>query len=260
MTRIRDVIAAVEAWAPPQWADSYDTVGLLWGDPERPVQGILTTLDVTPELIEEAQAVGANLILAHHPIWFGPRTRLVWDTFADRVIYRGIQADIAVYAVHTNADKSPEGVNFVLCRHLNLRPVRVLQTEGPGYGGGYVGEWAHPLEPPDFLRFLQKRLDIPSLRFTPGPDRPISRVAVCGGAGSFLLPQAIEAQVEAFLTADIPYHRFFEAQGRVWLVDIGHYESEWMIAGALADLLRQRFAHIPIFTTRLRTNPVHYWI
>jgi putative NIF3 family GTP cyclohydrolase 1 type 2 len=85
-------------------------------------------------------------------------------------------------------------------------------------------------------------------------------VAVCGGAGSFLLPQAIEAQVEAFLTADIPYHRFFEAQGRVWLVDIGHYESEWMIAGALADLLRQRFAHIPIFTTRLRTNPVHYWI
>jgi dinuclear metal center YbgI/SA1388 family protein len=260
VTRIGDITQELERWAPLTWADSYDNVGLLWGEPARVVGGVLTTLDVTPAVLKEAQEVGANLIVAHHPLWFGQRTRLAWDAYSDRLIYQLIQADIAVYAIHTNIDQAVGGVSYELCRRLGLRPVGFLRSVGDGYGAGYIGEWAQPLAPADFFRHLRQVLNIPAIRFAPGPDKPIQRVAVCGGAGGFLLGDALQAGVDAYLTADLPYHRFFESDGRLWLVDIGHYESEHHISEALAHYLRQKFPSLPVFSTRLRTNPVHYWV
>ncbi|MCX7606767.1 MAG: Nif3-like dinuclear metal center hexameric protein [Bacteroidia bacterium] len=260
MIQLRAITQVLEEWAPPQWADSYDNVGLLWGDPTRSIQGVLTTLDVTPAVLQEAKAVGADLIIAHHPIWFGSRTRLRWDTYADKLIYQLIQADVSVYAIHTNADQASMGVNHALCRLLQLHPIRFLREEDSHHGAGYIGELPQPLSPVEFFRHLQSALQVPILRFSKGPERPILRVAVCGGAGSFLLPEALAGEVEAFLTADIPYHRFFEAEGRLWLVDIGHYESEQMIGEVLAEVLRRHFPTLPIFATRVRTNPVHYWV
>ncbi|MCS7297095.1 MAG: Nif3-like dinuclear metal center hexameric protein [Bacteroidia bacterium] len=259
MISLQTVIEALERWVPSHWAESYDTVGLLWGDPTQSLTGILTTLDITPELIDEAQAVGANLLIAHHPIWFGQKQRLSWDNFADQVIQRLIRADIAVYALHTNLDQAREGVSYVLCQVVGLTPRSFLQGEGE-YGMGYIGEGAIPLPPEDFLNHLKRSLQIPVLRYARGPQTAIQRVAVCGGAGSFLLPQAIKAKVDAFVTADIPYHRFFEARGKLWLIDIGHYESEVWISDQIARYLHGLFPDLPIFSTRLRTNPIDYWI
>lgn len=259
MTTRREVIEVLEQWAPPHRAETYDTVGLLWGDPARPVSGILTTLDVTAELLREAQAVGADLIIAHHPIWFGQKSRLVWDSFADRVIYEFIRADVSVYAMHTNLDYVRDGVSHALCLALGLQPEGFLRAE-TDHGAGYIGVGPTALPVEDFLRHVQKALSIPALRYVRGPQQRIQRVAVCGGAGSFLLPEARRASVDAFLTADIPYHRFFEAQGHLWLVDIGHYESEVWIADRIADYLRQHFPSLPVFSTRIRTNPIEYWI
>lgn len=255
----RAVIEVLERWAPPHWAETYDTVGLLWGDPTASVSGILTTLDVTPALLEEARAIGADFIITHHPIWFGQKSRLLWDSFADRVIYNFIRADVAVYAMHTNLDHAREGVSHTLCRALGLQPEGFLRTE-TDHGAGYIGIGPTALPVEDFLRHVQKALSIPVLRYVRGPQRQIRRVAVCGGAGSFLLPEAYRAGVDAFLTADIPYHRFFEAQGHLWLVDIGHYESEVWIADRIAEYLREHFPALPIFSTRIRTNPIEYWI
>ncbi len=260
MTLIREVVHALERWAPPEWADSYDNVGLLWGDPNGAVKGVLTALDLTPAVLQEAQELSVNLIIVHHPPWFGQRTRLLWESFADRVIYEAIRADIAVYAAHTNADHAPEGVSHALCRELGLRPVRFLREVAPTHGAGYIGEWSQPIDLPEFLRRLREIFGMPSLRLAPGAEGPIQRVAVCGGAGSFLLPEALAAGVQAFLTADIPYHRFFEAQGRLWLIDIGHYESERAIIGVFAELVRREFPDLPTFASRIRTNPVQYWI
>lgn len=260
MIRIADIVQVLEKWAPPQYAESYDTAGLLWGGPQQPVQGVLTTLDITPAIVQEAREVGATLLVAHHPIWFGPKTRLQWEVYADRLILQLIQAGLAVYAMHTNLDQVPEGVNFHLCKALGLQPVGFLRPVGPGYGAGYIGEWNQPLEPSRFLAHVKQALGAQSLRFTSGPETPIRRVAVCGGAGSFLLSEALAAGVEAFVTADVPYHRFLEAQERLWLVDVGHYESEHRIAEVMAAYLRAHFPDLPVFSTRICTNPVHYWI
>ncbi|MCS6790002.1 MAG: Nif3-like dinuclear metal center hexameric protein [Bacteroidia bacterium] len=260
MIRLREVITALEAWAPPQWADSYDNVGLLWGDPDMPLSGVLTTLDITSAVLEEARSLHANLIVSHHPLWFGEKNRLHWGLPADRLTYLLIQAGISVYAIHTNIDQAPDGVSYVLCKVLDLRPVGFLRTNGGTHGAGYIGEYPQPLEAEAFLRHLQKKLELPAIRYTAGSQPTIRRVGVCGGAGSFLLPEALHAGVDAFLTADIPYHRFFEAEGRIWLADIGHYESERWIAQIFADFLHQKFPFLPVFTTRIRTSPIQHWI
>ncbi len=260
MTCIAEIVQVLEKWAPPQYADSYDTVGLLWGAPQQPVQGVLTTLDITPATLQEAHELGVTLIVTHHPIWFGPKTRLQWEAYADRLILQLIQAGLAVYAMHTNLDQVADGVNFHLCKALGLEPVGFLRPAGSGYGAGYLGEWNQPLEPPRFLAHVQRALGAQSLRFAAGPEKPIRRVAVCGGAGSFLLPEALAAGVDAFITADVPYHRFFEAQQRLWLVDVGHYESEHHIAEVMAAYLRTHFPDLPVFSTRTCTNPIRHWI
>ncbi len=260
MTSIAAVIQALEAWAPPHWAESYDNVGLLWGDPQAPARAILTTLDITPAVHEEARALGVNLLIAHHPLWFGQRTRLSMAHHADALIYRLIRDDIAVYAAHTNADQAQEGVSYALCQALSLHPLAFLKAESGQHGAGYIGEWQTGMEPAHFLAFLRERLAVPALRHTVGPQKRIQRVAVCGGAGSFLLPQAIQAGVDAFLTADIPYHRFFEAEGHLYLTDVGHFESERFIAKVFADRIRAAFPELPVYASRIRTSPIHYAI
>ncbi|MCS7188402.1 MAG: Nif3-like dinuclear metal center hexameric protein [Bacteroidia bacterium] len=260
MTCIKEVVQVLETWAPPAWAESHDNVGLLWGDPDSRVEGVLTALEITPGVLEEAKELNANLIVVHHPLWYGHRTRLLWDVYADRLIYHLIQAGIAVYAIHTNADHAPNGVNYGLCEVLGLKPVGFLHATAPSHGIGYIGELETPIEIWDLFHLVRERVGVPVIRYAKGKDMLIRRVAVCGGAGSFLLPQALASGAQAFLTADIPYHRFFEAQERIWLADIGHYESEKTITTTLANLLRTYFPMLPIFVTHIRTSPISYWI
>jgi len=257
---IGEVVAFLDGWAPPAWAESYDNVGLLWGDARASVRGVLTTLDLTPAVHQEAREVGANLILVHHPIWFGNRTRLDHGSYADRLIYQLIRDDIAVYAAHTNADQARDGVSYALCEALGLRPLGFLKAVSDQHGMGYIGEWQTEMPVEHFWAHVRQRLELPVVRHSRGRSAGVRRVAVCGGAGSFLLPEAIHAGVEAFLTADIPYHRFFEAEGQVWLGDIGHFESERFIARVFAERLKAAFPQLPVYISRIRTNPIHYAI
>ncbi len=260
MSTIGAVAAMLDAWAPPAWAESYDNVGLLWGDAQAPVRAVLTTLDITPAVHQEAREVGANLIVAHHPIWFGARTRLDHGGYADRLIYQLIRDDIAVYAAHTNADQARDGVSYALCEALGLRPLGFVRSVSEAHGIGYIGEWQEGMATQHFWAYLRERLQVPVLRYSQGASAYIRRVAVCGGAGSFLLSEVIRAGVDAFLTADIPYHRFFEAEGRVWLVDIGHFESERFIAKTFAHRIKSAFPELSVYVSRIRTNPIHYAI
>jgi len=260
MSTVGAVAASLDAWAPPAWAESYDNVGLLWGDAQAPIRGVLTTLDITPAVHQEALELGANLIVVHHPIWFGARTRLEYGGYADRLIYQLIRDDIAVYAAHTNADQARDGVSYALCEALGLRPMAFLKAVSEKHGMGYIGEWPEGMPIEHFWSYVRSRLEVPVLRHSRGRSTFIRRVAVCGGAGSFLLGEAIQAGVEAFLTADIPYHRFFEAEGHLWLVDVGHFESERFIAKVFAQRIQEAWPDIPVHVSRIRTNPIHYAI
>ncbi|WP_336515865.1 Nif3-like dinuclear metal center hexameric protein [Pollutibacter soli] len=127
-------------------------------------------------------------------------------------------------------------------------------------GSGVVGSLPSAMEEKHFLALVQKEFDIPMIRHSALKGEPIQRVALCGGAGSFLIPKALQAGADIFMTGDLKYHDFFEADGRIILADIGHYESEQYTQDLLIDRLKQKFPNFAVLKTGVRTNPVNYFL
>lgn len=135
-----------------------------------------------------------------------------------------------------------------------------LDNENPEVGAGMTGELPQPMEPVQFLQLLKDRFRTPCIRHTQLLEKPVRRVAVCGGAGIFLLPHAIAAGADFFVTADCKYHQFFDADGKIVIADIGHYESEISTTELLHDYLRAHVpAEIPLQITNINTNPIFYF-
>lgn len=141
-----------------------------------------------------------------------------------------------------------------------LNKVSYFSTEEdtPTVGAGMIGHLPQPMEPMDFLHHLRRQLQTACVRYTQPPDRLISRVAVCGGAGSFLLPRALALQADAFVTADYKYHEFFDADGQLLIADVGHYESEQFTSDLLCNIIREKFVTFAAFCAETTTNPVRY--
>lgn len=135
-----------------------------------------------------------------------------------------------------------------------------LDNQNPEVGSGAVGELPEPLPGETWLSYLKDHMNLNLIRHTPLPDRPIRRVAVCGGAGSFLLPEAMRTGADVFVTADYKYHEFFDADGRIGICDIGHYESEVFTKELLGGHLAEKFTTFAIILSETDTNPVRYFI
>jgi dinuclear metal center YbgI/SA1388 family protein len=133
-----------------------------------------------------------------------------------------------------------------------------VDNQHPGSGAGVVGELAEPMDETVFLNYLKKIFSLPVVRHTALINKPVKRVAVCGGAGSFLISKALAAGADAFVTADMKYHEFFDANGRMLIADIGHYESEQFTIHLLQEVLEQKFPTFAVLKTGVKTNPVHY--
>lgn len=127
-------------------------------------------------------------------------------------------------------------------------------------GSGVVGELASGMDEKEFLTLIKKAFDIPVIRHTALTGKPIRRVALCGGAGSFLISKALQTGADIYLTGDLKYHDFFEADDRIILADIGHYESEQYTQDLLIDRLKQKFPNFAVLKTGVRTNPVNYFL
>ena len=134
-----------------------------------------------------------------------------------------------------------------------------LANEHQGIGSGLTGTLPQPLEESDFLKVLKQVFGCGVVRHTHLTGKKISKVALCGGAGSFLITSALSAAADAFVTADLKYHEFFQPDGRLLLCDIGHYESEQFTISLLNELLRQKFPTFAILKTETNTNPLHYY-
>jgi dinuclear metal center YbgI/SA1388 family protein len=133
-----------------------------------------------------------------------------------------------------------------------------LSNTHPGIGAGMIGELPEAMEELVFLNHIQKVFAVPVVRHTAIRGLPVKKVAICGGAGSFLISKALAAGADAFITADLKYHEFFDANGRLLLCDVGHYESEQYTTDLLAEVLRQKFPTFAVLKTEVKTNPVHY--
>jgi dinuclear metal center YbgI/SA1388 family protein len=343
--QIQAVANELAQWAPPPLAESYDNVGLLVGDPSQAVSGVLVSLEVTDAVLDEAIEQGCNLIVSHHPLWFGSKTRLASQDWVSRLLQRAIQHHIALYALHTNLDNVAHGVNAKLAEKIGLIDTRILQPQpdmlvkldahvpqvqeqavedaldsvgvqdfawvepqdpvgiGSGplaqltarlprflqgrverqlfhlsdngdtiayqftplnmpdrrMGSGQIGVLPEPMAKEHFLGLLKQQFGTPCLRYSDAKQSEVRRVALCGGAGSFLLKDALQAEADALVTSDISYHKFFDGEGRMMLIDIGHYESEQFTGELIIGYLRSKFSDLSLRLSGIVTNPVNYF-
>jgi dinuclear metal center YbgI/SA1388 family protein len=361
-----DVITCLEDFAPLSLQESYDNAGLIVGNANDECKGIITTLDVTEEVIAEAVSRQCNLVVAHHPIIFKGLKKLNGKNYVERSVIAAIKNNISIYAMHTNLDNVLNGVNYKIAQKLRLQNIEVLLPKegtlkklvtfsphvnakqirdalftagagmigkysecsynvegigtfkaGPGaqphvgeigkrhhenetrieavfpsylqkgviqslkkahpyeevafdiyplsnerddVGSGLTGDFTEPLSEEELFALLKREFGLSLIRHTSLLHKKIKKVAVCGGAGSFLIPAAKAAGAGVYITSDIKYHEFFDADNVILLADIGHYESEQFTIALLTDILRQKFTNFAVLKTEINTNPVNYYV
>ena len=365
MPAIHDITTFLESLAPLSYQESYDNAGLITGSPQWECTGVIVTLDATEEVIREAVSKRCNMVVAHHPIVFKGLKKINGNDYVERAIICAIKNDVALYAIHTNLDNVPTGVNAVIADRLGLINRSVLLPKGgtlkklftfvpvdqaeqvktaifeagggqignysecsfaatgdgtfkagehtnpfvgekglrhtehelklevvfpeylekrlvqamikahpyeevaydvvslanehPGIGAGLLGELAQPMEEKFVLQLLKSNFNLHVIRHTRLLHKPVKKVAVCGGAGSFLIYRALQSGADLYVTADIKYHEFFDANDRMVIADIGHYESEQYTTDLLYDLLKHNFNTFALLKTEVSTNPVFYF-
>lgn len=262
---IHEVIKTLDYIAPQHWQESYDNAGLIIGNAHETCTGVLVCLDSTEEVIDEAIHLGCNLVVAHHPIIFSGLKKINSHHYVEKTIIKAIKHDIAIFAIHTNLDNAYwNGVNGRIARQIGISNFTILQEKIPiepmdrKIGAGIIGELQHPMTPTDFMNHIKSAMDIPFLKHTKIIHDTIFKVAVCGGSGSFLIKKAILAGADAYITSDIKYHEFFEANDEILILDIGHYESEKYTIDLLYTILQKKFSTFAVHFTKHITNPVYY--
>ncbi|MBA3488874.1 MAG: Nif3-like dinuclear metal center hexameric protein [Longispora sp.] len=227
--------ATLDQWYPPDWAEDWDRVGLVVGDPADEVIKAYLTVDCMPEVVAEAVRVGANLIVAHHPLLLRGVSSVAATTFKGRVIRDLIRGGIALHVIHTNADIAQPGVSDALAHRLGLVDLRPLVPSvgaaiGGGRGSGRIGSLPRPMTLTELVQHARDVLPVTSWGIRAGgdPHRPVRTMAVCGGAGDTFLAAAQAAGVDAYLTADLRHHPASEYLADVGpaLIDAAHWATE----------------------------------
>lgn len=257
--RAKDIIAAIEGFAPASIQESWDNTGLQIGSPDQEVKGVLLALDCTEKLVREAVERGCDMIVTHHPLIFHPLCSINPDDTVGATVMAAIKAGIAVYASHTSSDKVPGGVSGEMARKLGLLNIRILCEDAPGVGLGAVGELPEPLSAAEAVALVKKSFGLPVLRTSALIPGQVKTIAMCGGSGSSLIPDAIAAGAQMYLCGDISYHNFFVPEGFM-LADVGHFESEVQIVETLHSVIRKNFPNFASLISDFigQANPVNY--
>jgi len=363
--KIQDIISEIENFAPLAYQEDYDNCGLLTGDKNREVTGVLLSLDCIESIVDEAIEQKCNLIISHHPIIFSGLKKITGSNHIERTIIKAIKNDIAIYAAHTNVDNVTNGVNFKIAEKLGLINLKILapksnllkklvtyvpqshheqvlralfkagcgnignydscsfNSEGTGtfrgndqskpflgkpnelsreaeirietifesekekavlsallsehpyeevafdlyplsnklsrIGSGLTGELEKGLNEGDFLKLVKTVLKCDRLKYTEKTGKIVKKVALCGGSGRFLLKNAINSNSDAFITSDFKYHEYFEVEGKLLLIDAGHYETEQFTPEIFYDIIQKKFPTFAIRLSKIKTNPVNFF-
>lgn len=256
---IKEVTNYLEEIAPLEQAEDFDNVGLLIGDYDSKVSGILVTLDTLEETVEKAISDNCNLIISFHPIIFSGLKKINGNSYIERVVLKAIQNNIAIYATHTALDNSKVGVSAKMCEVLGLTNQRILiPKEDQNIGMGMIGELTEPMNEDDFLNHTKIIFNSECIRFSKKTGKLIHKVAVLGGSGSFAISHAISEKADVYISADFKYHDFFKAEEKILLIDVGHYESEQFTKNLLVEYLRKKFTSFAVILSEKSTNPIYY--
>lgn len=261
-SRVKDIAHAIEQVAPLRWQEGYDNAGLQVGDPEAQVTGVLLCTDVTRRVIDEAIGRGCNLVVSHHPLIFHGLKKLAGRDEVERMVAHAIKHDINIYSAHTNMDNAPTGVSSHMAHKLGLTDVEVLEAhddDGVTIGSGVIGSVA-PTSVLDLLRHVKETFNVRAIRYSGNTQGTVTRVAVCGGAGAFLIDRARQAGAEVYVTGDVKYHDFFKAHEGIVIADIGHYESEQYTTELFGDIIGKHCPDLPVSLAKTERNPVNYLV
>ena len=364
MILIKNITDYLENLAPLSYQESYDNSGLITGNPNSEVKGIMICIDSIEAVVNDAIKNNCNLIIAHHPIIFSGLKKINGKNYVERAIITAIKNDIAIYAIHTNLDNVFIGVNQMIAQRLGIEKLRILSPKGgllrklvtycpidygedirsalfkagagdignysecsfsltgdgtfkgnessqpyigkkgerrtekefrievifdkpkqsailsalydahpyeevaydiyklendyQNIGSGMIGELIENQKEIDFLSMVKVKMKAGCIRHTALLGKEIKNVAICGGSGSFLLQDAIKEGAQAFITADFKYHQFFDADSKIVIVDIGHFESEQFTMELIKTLILEKFSTFAVRLTEVNTNPVEY--
>ena len=261
------MIAAVERWYDPRWAETWDAVGLVCGDPAVPVRRIVVAIDAVPATVEAAH--GAQLLLTHHPLLLTAVHGVPTTDPKGALVHRMIRSGIAHYVAHTNAEVGPQGVSDALAAALGVRDVVALAPAEPAavaggaIGVGRIGDLDAPMTLAEFTEVVARRLPstVGGVRTAGDPSLRVSRVAVLGGSGSSLVDAARAADADVFVTADLKHHNGVEAvtqraEPGLALIDAAHWATELPWAHLVAARLREEFGDtVEVAVSDVVTDP-----
>ena len=261
--KVKEVLKALELVAPLPLQESYDNAGLQVGLTEAwDVSGALLCLDVTERVVDEAIDLGCNLIVSHHPLIFRKLAQITDANDVQRTVRKAIKNDIAIISMHTNLDNARGGVNFKMAEKLALEQVdfftqqrTVDEVDG---ASGVLGVLPEAQGAEDFIAQLKTIFQVECVQANELIERPIKKVALCGGSGSFLLGDAIAAGADAFVTGEMGYHEFFGHEQEIQICVIGHYQSEQYTQELLQDIINRACPEVKTYITKVKTNPIIY--
>lgn len=259
--KIKEITDAIESHAPLSLQEDYDNSGYQVGNPDAECTGVMLCVDSTEEIVEEAARRGCNLLVTHHPLLFRGVKQVTGRNRPERVLAKAILEGVTVYSSHTAMDSAPEGVSRRMGRMLGLKEMHPLSPTTPGAatGLGIVGDLEEPMDTAAFAALVKKTFGIPVLRMSSQtPERPISRVALCGGAGAEFLPEAIAAGAQTLVTADCKLNSFLDHAEEILLVDAGHFETEACTKRIFFDIITEKFPNFAVCYSEKEQNPVLY--
>ena len=269
--KIYQVVDALEHYAPLPLQEGYDNAGLQVGLTEAvEVSGALLCLDVTEAVVDEAIRKGCNLIVSHHPLIFRKLARISDENYVQRTVRKAIKNDITIVSMHTNMDAAKGGVNFKIAEKLGLRNLRFFggekEIDGVKGGEGVIGEITDETDTlhvdgiaaDDLVLMLRERFQAECVQCNQLLRRPIRKVALCGGAGSFLLDAAIAAGADAFITGEMHYHEFFGHEQEIQICVIGHYQSEQFTSEIFRSIITEKCPGVKCEISEINTNPIIY--
>jgi len=263
MITVQDICNLIEDVAPLSYQEAYDNAGLILGQRDRPLSGVLICLDVSEPVIDEAIRYGCNMIVSHHPLIFRGIKQIVGVGRVETCLVKAIRHDVAIYAGHTNLDAVINGVNGKIAAMIGLTNCRILSPVQSSdsseiHGAGLVGALEQAMDEQALLNLIKKKFNCSCIRHSAFTGRLVQRMAICGGAGSEFLMEARKAGATVFLTGEARFHEFFTEGLDIMLVDAGHFETEQFTKALFFELISKKF---PTFAVRISTvekNPVHY--
>lgn len=258
--KIKEVLSALERFAPLPLQEGWDNAGLQIGLTEAEVSGALLCLDVNEAIVDEAIEKGCNLIVSHHPLLFKGLKTISDGDYVQRTVMKAIMNSIAIVSMHTNMDNAKGGVNYKIAEHLGLQEVKFF-AEKPGAveaGSGVVGLLPEPMSATAFIQLVKERFGVKCAQCNLLLQRPVRKVAICGGSGDFLLGDAIAQGADAFITGEMHYHVYFGQEQKIQICVIGHYESEQFTSEIFKSIIEDECPELPVMIAQTSTNPIIY--